>query len=94
MQDNFTELDRNRNRYISPIELRIHARRMQRLSAMPVEVTYIWITGVDRGRLHLRELQQAYKLLRKIDNNEDGQIAQSELAYVPRSRDPMGRLHL
>jgi Ca2+-binding EF-hand superfamily protein len=84
MQQNFAELDRNRDGSISGIELRIHARRMQRLSAMPVEVTYIWVTGADRGRLNLRELQQAYSLLRKIDKNDDGQIAQSELRETRR----------
>jgi Ca2+-binding EF-hand superfamily protein len=46
---------------------------------MPVEVTYIWITGANRGRLDVNELQQVYTLLRRADQNGDGRLTTAEL---------------
>jgi Ca2+-binding EF-hand superfamily protein len=46
---------------------------------MPVEVTYIWITGANRGRLDVDDVQQVYTLLREADQNSDGRLTQEEL---------------
>jgi Ca2+-binding EF-hand superfamily protein len=79
MRSGFAEIDRNRDERLSASELERHAQRMQRYTAMPVEVTYIWITGANRGRLNVDELQQVYSLLRKADSDSDGRLTASEL---------------
>lgn len=79
MREGFEGIDRNRDDRLSAAELERHAQRMQRYTAMPVEVTYIWITGANRGRLNVDELQQVYSLLRKADSDSDGRLTASEL---------------
>jgi Ca2+-binding EF-hand superfamily protein len=79
MRDGFGAIDRNDDQRLSATELEIHAQNLQRYSAMPVEVTYIWITGANRGRLDVNELQQVYTLLRRADQNGDGRLTTAEL---------------
>ena len=79
MRDGFGDIDRNGDERLSASELERHAQRMQRYTAMPVEVTYIWITGANRGRLNVDELQQVYTLLRKADSDSDGKLTAAEL---------------
>ena len=78
MSQQFEQLDRNDDGQLSQSELRQHAGRMAH-RAIPVEITYIWITDAQRGRLDLNDLQQAYQLLQRIDQNNDGQLARQEL---------------
>jgi Ca2+-binding EF-hand superfamily protein len=79
MRENFQEIDRDQDDRLTAGELEQHARRMQRYTAMPVEVTYIWITGANRGRLDVDDVQQVYTLLREADQNSDGRLTQEEL---------------
>ena len=79
MRSGFGDIDRNGDERLSASELERHAQRMQRFTAMPVEVTYIWITGANRGRLNVEDLQQVYSLLRKADSDNDGRLTASEL---------------
>jgi Ca2+-binding EF-hand superfamily protein len=89
MRDGFEQLDRDHDGYLSPGELRQHAERFAsgqqqrrgqgRRTGHPVEIAYIWVLDADQGQVHLKDLQQAYALLRKIDQNDDGEISRSEL---------------
>jgi len=79
MRAGFETLDRDDDNVISRRELQAHAAKHQSSRTTPVAVTYIWVIDVDQGRASLQELQQAYDLLQKADQNEDGRITRSEL---------------
>lgn len=50
-----------------------------RAVAVPVEVTYVWIMDANQGRLNARDLQHAYDLLMRIDEDQDGRITRDEV---------------
>jgi Ca2+-binding EF-hand superfamily protein len=78
LRTSFNRLDRDGDGYLSQSELSQHANQAAR-TRVPVEVTYIWVVGADRGKVELNELQQAYRLLQRIDNDNDGYITRTEL---------------
>jgi Ca2+-binding EF-hand superfamily protein len=79
MGGNFQQLDRNRDGYLTASELAQHANRMAQSGQTPVEVVYIWVTGANRGQPSLSDLQNAYAMLQKVDEDNDGHITRSEL---------------
>jgi Ca2+-binding EF-hand superfamily protein len=74
----FQDLDTNNDQKLGKEELQYHAARM-RAQAMPVEVISIWVVESERDPLSRKELQNVYDLLRKTDEDNDGQLAQEEL---------------
>lgn len=79
LQSGFDALDRNDDGEVSQAELQAHAERMASHRHTPVSVTYIWVMDTDQGRASLQELQQAYDVLQKVDQDEDGNITRNEL---------------
>lgn len=77
-RDVFQDLDTNNDQQLDRQELQYHAARM-RAQAMPVEVISVWVVESERDPLSRKEIQSVYDLLRKIDENNDGQIAHDEL---------------
>lgn len=73
----FRRIDTNSDNKLSLAELQAHGNRMQRMR--PVGVTYIWIVESDRDQHSLKDLQQSYQLLRRLDQNNDGQITKQEI---------------
>jgi Ca2+-binding EF-hand superfamily protein len=94
MYDEFAEIDRNDDRYLSLTEVRRVAQesrenasgadrsptRTARSGHSPAQAAYVWIVDQNLGRTNQRDLQQAYTLLLKLDADRDGQISQNELA--------------
>jgi Ca2+-binding EF-hand superfamily protein len=78
LSQQFSQLDRNNDSRLSVSELQRHARRMMP-RAIPVEITYIWVTDAQRGRLDLNDLQQAYQLLQRIDEDNNGRLSRNEV---------------
>jgi Ca2+-binding EF-hand superfamily protein len=95
MREHFHDLDRDGDDYLSRSELERHSARLLsavRQHAMqssgnsgrifqvaPVDVTYEWVVDADSGQVNLEDLQNAYEVLRQIDQNGDGRITRSEL---------------
>jgi len=79
MQQDFESLDRDHDGYLSRKELQKHAQEAQRMAAMPIDVTYVWVIDANAGNLDVKDLQDAYNALQKIDKNNDGKISQQEL---------------
>jgi Ca2+-binding EF-hand superfamily protein len=77
MRDSFQELDRNKDGKLNREELRTHAVRMSR--PQPVAITYVWVFEAEQNDLNRQELQEAYEFLRKLDGNNDGNIAKEEI---------------
>jgi Ca2+-binding EF-hand superfamily protein len=94
MYDEFAEIDRNDDRYLSVTEVRRYAQesrgntgsedrspaRTARSGHSPAQAAYVWIVDRNLDQTNQRDLQQAYTLLLKLDANRDGQISQNELA--------------
>jgi Ca2+-binding EF-hand superfamily protein len=94
MYDEFAEIDRNDDRYLSMTEVRRFAQesrdntssedrspaRTARSGHSPAQAAYVWIIDRNLDQTNQRDLQQAYTLLLELDANRDGQIAESELA--------------
>lgn len=78
MRQNFDSLDQDGDGFLSQSELARHATQAMSRQT-PTEVTYVWIIDAHSGRTNLKDLQQAYALLRQIDQDEDGYITRSEL---------------
>lgn len=49
------------------------------VQGVPIEVTYVWIMDTQSGRVQLSDLQSAYDLLQRMDEDNDGHITRSEL---------------
>jgi Ca2+-binding EF-hand superfamily protein len=79
MRQDFGKLDRDHDGYLSRKELQRHAQEAQRRGAKPVEVAYLWIIDANSGSVELKDLQDAYQELQKIDQDNDGKITRSEL---------------
>jgi Ca2+-binding EF-hand superfamily protein len=78
LEQQFSQLDRNNDSRLSASELERHSQRMA-AQPIPVEITYIWITDAHRGRMNVNDLQQAYQLLQRIDEDNNGQLTRSEI---------------
>lgn len=85
VQDDFTDLDANKDGAVTEAELRQHADKTARQRPHLVEV--IWYTiDVPEEPITPRELQAAYDQLRKLDKNSDGKIDDSELRMMREQR--------
>ncbi len=78
-RDSFADLDANKDNKLSTDELKDHADRMSR-QGTPIEVISIWVVEAHTDPPSRQELQKVYDLLRKADSNNDGQLAQEEIA--------------
>lgn len=77
LTESFDQLDRDSDGYLSRSELALHGRQMSRQT--PVGVAYIWIVEANSGPTKLKDLQQAYEMLRQLDQDDDGYITRTEL---------------
>jgi len=78
LKDGFDKIDSNGDGNLDSNELKAHAQRMMQ-AEIPTEVMFVWIEGANNGRMHLHDLQSAYDMLRKLDENGDGHISRDEL---------------
>ncbi len=75
----FDQIDTNRDGRISAAELDQYAARTPPPRIPPTEIASFWIAEADQNPQALKELQQVYDLLRRLDANNDGQLSAAEV---------------
>jgi Ca2+-binding EF-hand superfamily protein len=80
MRQNFDRADLNHDGYLSGSELRQRAQ-LAASERAPVLFTALAIIDAERGRVDVDDLQQAYDILQRIDENGDGEITRDELQH-------------
>jgi Ca2+-binding EF-hand superfamily protein len=80
LQEHFAQIDTNKDGFITAEELQAYADRMAKQRPYLIEVAFYTIDINDPEIESVKELQQTYDLLRKIDTNHDGKIDEKELA--------------
>lgn len=78
LRQDFDKLDRDSNGKLDRRELEQHALRMHNACDQCQE-TFIMIYRAEADPLTLKDLQSSYKLLRMLDQDEDGKITKQEL---------------
>ncbi len=85
VQEQFAEIDTNKDTAITQEELQAYANRMAQRRPQLVEVIFYALDVQDETPT-IQELQDAYDELRKVDKNNDGKIDESELKVCQEHR--------
>lgn len=86
LRKHFSEIDRNKDGFITAEELRRYAHHRANRRPRAVEMVYVVVETPAEEMLTVGELQEAYDALRKLDTNHDGKISPSEVAAFRKAR--------
>ena len=86
LRDSFAEMDTNKDGFVTKDELQAYADRMANQPPQIIEIVYYSIDVPEPEADTLKELQQTYDVLRKLDVNKDGKIDAKELASYREAR--------
>jgi Ca2+-binding EF-hand superfamily protein len=86
LRDSFAEIDTNKDGFATKDELQAYADRMAHQRPQMIEIVYYSIDVPEPEADTLKELQQTYDVLRKLDVNKDGKIDAKELAAYREAR--------
>lgn len=86
LRDGFKQIDRNKDGKLDSKELQRHASRMVRRRPRIVEVVYFAIDAPRSPKITLKELQEAYEVLRKLDKDGDGKLEEKDIRAFHKER--------
>jgi len=79
LQEEFDQIDKDKDGHLSRQELEQYADHMGRQRPQAVEIIYYTIDVPEDEQTCVKDLQQTYEVLRKLDKNNDGRIDADEV---------------